>query len=1384
MQLRKLTRRREAGWRVPVGEKGIPAYEAEPHMKNRNDEIAALASQQQSERGGSAAFDAISRTLDFARHRGTNPVLEMKVLKAILRRETIISSLEVTAEQLIRRAQREREIAAGKNEEIPVMISMDKQEKNEFIDAMTRLRETTLEVCEAVGEWRTEDETRPFEWHGYNYLLKIAKSDVDFIGAVTPFAFALGVEPEKIVRNPLMLPRTLDEAKQQIGVCPSPSEERASERMRKAESMLLCEEQRFLEQRETSVQGKRGLSSLFGCRDENLNSHDGECSEFNSLSAPYRHASSASESRSSADPLSIAASPAEGSINAGLWGPRNDLELVSWYDDAQAQLRHLKERTGSLHRSIQSSETQRHKLQPISSSKLQGKNSRRSRTPELCVGGPYATRSRSVRRLGTVRNPQRRRQCASQNLERSTATTVEAYSGDRPSTGTAMKRQRRRKLCSPSKCSSPSPESLAKAVQVAMMNVTCSVLDRISNMCNAPKRLAMIGKAILVLVAPGDIVPTDLDWSTFLAKIRSKKDAMLESMRNIDPAAISTSKRQILHRLVPPAAASRQSGWATLARDAADSARKLGLWILAVLASADCPVTPTAPEAPADEKDTARSPHVSGAEVAECPNSITSSPEGCQQIDVAPQKPLETQHDKSARSRENAKLLFTTVREDLVRGESENASSPWLVSVFKSATSDFEVAVYHPITSSEVCLLMTKADVERTASADGYVDADHWARSILPFRVELTSIGTNVSVLRLNEENVFNSARIRHLLTFGGKRLNEVLALLPPSVAESLTCDNMISNCMKHYDRADVDKNGYLSSSEMLPVVLEFARENEQLSLSMIEGDREALLADLFDKFDQNNNQRIDRSEFVAFIQFVLAMRSINSPSLESRNVTCEEKDEASAIYEMLSRLKESKEHVAETLARLDDEISQHLDSDDFVRACLDRFDELDVDQNGYLTAEELVPVIVQLADVRGDICVTEEQCRDLIEIFDDESKGAIDRDDFVSLSQFTLIRSYLEAKSRKLSLDKFRVDVMMSILEKGGQFDQVLAELPPHHAGYFTSSEFLDKCQRDFENLDKNHDGCLSMKELYPVMAAVTEAWDVIDESMTYDQFEHFIHLFQREDGPLTMDEFVRFSQFVLVMALIMQKEKWDGRESTVLRASLSETDDGGIDDDLSLLDDRKKIAQAIGGLPENIAEHLESEEFASKARKPFDQNEIDRPNREESILVASKELASGYGFIVTPHHVNKMVHQYDLNNVDDFVEAMQFIFTLAYLEDKQVRKNGTLSSNSQEERGTGATIEAAVKIQKHARRSSASRRVLRRRKESAAATNIQSSVRRIQAALSQQKEYAEDYDAGEFGCGDNDLTAAEEEEYDEAEYDEDFETAPAPAPSQVECI
>lgn len=145
-----------------------------------------------------SAYNSITATLGFRHHKGTDKSAELKVLKFILKRESLLNLL--------------MEICHPKE---PNDLILQNRQKTGILDIMTQIRNVTVELIESICYWRTTmlnadpEVPRPFIYEDNNYLLKVTY-DLNFLADITFLVENLGVDSTNMLRNPLMLPEPLD----------------------------------------------------------------------------------------------------------------------------------------------------------------------------------------------------------------------------------------------------------------------------------------------------------------------------------------------------------------------------------------------------------------------------------------------------------------------------------------------------------------------------------------------------------------------------------------------------------------------------------------------------------------------------------------------------------------------------------------------------------------------------------------------------------------------------------------------------------------------------------------------------------------------------------------------------------------------------------------------------------------------------------------------------------------------------------------------------------------------------------------------------------------------------------------------------------------------
>mmetsp|Transcript_5571 Transcript_5571/g.8485 ORF Transcript_5571/g.8485 Transcript_5571/m.8485 type:complete len:913 (-) Transcript_5571:190-2928(-) len=481
-----LTHRRERAWNSQVTEPGPPplrwrrAESPDNNLKNLviKGKLPAVSAPKtlptrtsiDATSATPSAFNSIAATFGFQHHHGTDRNVELKVLKLILKRENMLSVLS--------------EICFPKHTN---QVELQNKKGTGVLDMMTEIRKVTVDLVEMVCYWRTTmvgqdpEVPRPFIYEDRNYLLKVI-TDLDFLGDVSSLIDGLGISQDKMLKNPLMLPETLDVEK--LSSMPEEWAEKDANgdteselyqerlRLRKVEHILL-QEMEF---------NKRGSPSIAWNESSILTSvsTDGGYSE-------GRHV-------------------VERAMSA-----QRKMDMLDWYNQARAQML---------------------KLELAQSEKLNADivSTHRLEIPDLSKEPPRAKYSYSPPRMV---EPITLYELASTNVDEPLG-----YSRSRSPTSPPQTSKVRRVKGLPEPQTDSRTETMVSLFPE--LEITSTDLHTVSSLSTAPRSLTLAGAAILIVLADGTEVPDDITWEAFRgAAIRT---VMAEEMNAVMPYTIPNYK--------------------------------------------------------------------------------------------------------------------------------------------------------------------------------------------------------------------------------------------------------------------------------------------------------------------------------------------------------------------------------------------------------------------------------------------------------------------------------------------------------------------------------------------------------------------------------------------------------------------------------------------------------------------------------------------------------------------------------------------------------------------------------------------------------------------------------------------------------------------------
>ena len=211
-----------------------------PHVKMLENNLSLI----------DPTYESVAATFGFSHHEGTDPELELEVLKCILVREGLISKLRDIVKKMYTNPQVGM-ISKVYSRRVDGSSSSKKDVKRQVLRILTECREGTFSMSrwkcrDSIGDmvrnesltnnvyhfieklsyqvttkltscilaWRRSTNIlppRPFFWRSENYLLRVWY-DLNFLSECTSLVNALKIPKEKMINNPLMLPNNLNNA--------------------------------------------------------------------------------------------------------------------------------------------------------------------------------------------------------------------------------------------------------------------------------------------------------------------------------------------------------------------------------------------------------------------------------------------------------------------------------------------------------------------------------------------------------------------------------------------------------------------------------------------------------------------------------------------------------------------------------------------------------------------------------------------------------------------------------------------------------------------------------------------------------------------------------------------------------------------------------------------------------------------------------------------------------------------------------------------------------------------------------------------------------------------------------------------------------------------
>lgn len=248
-------------------------------------------------------------------------------------------------------------------------------------------------------------------------------------------------------------------------------------------------------------------------------------------------------------------------------------------------------------------------------------------------------------------------------------------------------------------------------------------------------------------------------------------------------------------------------------------------------------------------------------------------------------------------------------------------------------------------------------------------------------------------------------------------------------------------------------------------------------------------------------------------------------------------------VEAMLDMMTKDKQCFPQILASLPPEIAEFLNSGDFAEACERSFTELDQDQNGVLSNEELLPLLHQMLHDQFEehhFSVTHDHSKRLMDVFDADGNGVLCLSEWTEFARYVAAYTLLEAQCHQEhgSADggfggEPSVEAILQVLrEDRRQLYQDLPTLPDWLQKLFESEEFTNSLRRHYHHHDEEGTG-VHVERLFPLTVSLSQAHPL---KVTHSHCQELMRIYDDcNRNKLSFKEFAEFTEFTFIMSCLL---------------------------------------------------------------------------------------------------------------------------------------------------------------------------------------------------------------------------------------------------------
>jgi len=318
----------------------------------------------------------------------------------------------------------------------------------------------------------------------------------------------------------------------------------------------------------------------------------------------------------------------------------------------------------------------------------------------------------------------------------------------------------------------------------------------------------------------------------------------------------------------------------------------------------------------------------------------------------------------------------------------------------------------HPIAlTNDQCLKFVDIfDTERTGviSRSEFLNLARFMIIMAYLETEEGRVVQDIVDLSMGDKKV---EELLQMLQHDANAVHKIIAMLPEKIFDEVTSDEFVEQCHQRFAELDMDKNGVLSPTELLPIIVDLTHAHPH-SVDIEQCERFAAI------FDQRGDGVIRMDEFLDFARFLIIMSYMNSD--EGRRECAEGlqvMSDSKRIEDLIQSMLEDRRAISKVIPYLPDDLRDELLGKDFTLSCRDKFQELDKDGNGSLDPSELYPIILDMTAAHH-LSLDIDQCQRFTDIFDDEKTGVISLKEYVNFARFLMVMAFLQTSDGMETLE------------------------------------------------------------------------------------------------------------------------------------------------------------------------------------------------------------------------------------------------------------------------------------------------------------------------------------------------------------------------------